>query len=528
MAAAAPRDLRGAAWALAAALAAHIPSLRAGWVLDDWELLVENPYVRSAGGLRVLLTRELFAATGEARLVPYYRPVTGFVYWLTYSLFGASPLLHHAFNVALHGACVVLFFFLVRALSVSARAATAMSVLFAVHPVSAEVVAYTGGRQDVLGWSLTFATMLLLLRASTVRRLAVVAFAGTLLAALTREFFLAAPLLHVVVALAAPHGRRKHSALAIGGGGILAAAAVLGLRRVLMIAPFDVGPKRVTEIVGTMAAVLGRFVADVFAPADLVVDVSVHPLDGGLAAVVLIGAIAVFVVGLRLVRRRAPDAAGAFVLGGATLAALTVLHTPVALRMGVISDRYAYGAVAAILLAAAPALDAIAARLGGERPLLRVATLAGTAVAIIPFTWARAADYASDDTLALAMIRERPDDPQAILAQIAALRGAGKKEEAYPLCHRYAEVMPKSLAVHPCLTEEAIAKKDYVRAANLLEPWVYSRPGDAAARGLYFDTLFRIGDVPRLKAALDYFEPVEPNAPDVRAAREAFDRTRPK
>jgi hypothetical protein len=80
--------------------------------------------------------------------------------------------------------------------------------------------------------------------------------------------------------------------------------------------------------------------------------------------------------------------------------------------------------------------------------------------------------------------------------------------------------------VNPCLAEEAIARKDYARAANLLEPWVYSRPGDVSARGMYFEALFRSGDLARVRAALDYFEPVEPNAPDVRAAREAYDRAR--
>jgi protein O-mannosyl-transferase len=519
---------RGAAFVLAAALAAHVASLRAGWVLDDWELLVENPYLRSTQGLGVVLTRELFVATAEPRLVPYYRPVTSFVYWLTYMLFGPSPLLHHLFNVALHGTSAVLFYLLLRALEIAPRAATALGILFAIHPISAEVVAYTGGRQDVLGWIFTFASLLLVLRSPKPARTFVVALAGTLLAALTREFFLSAPALLVVAAACSAQRPRSRAAIAAGAGGALAIAAVFALRSALHIVPFEAGPKTVERMIGACAVVLLRLAKDVVAPTDIAVDVTVQPLGAGGGFLVLVVTAAAFVAGLRLVRARAAHALPAFVLGGVALGLLAVMHTPVAMRYGVFSDRYAYGGAVAALLLLAPAADALAKKIAPEKAKLYAGLFVAVSVAVIPITWARAADYASDETLAEAMVRERPDDPQALLARIAALRGAGKKAEAYPLCHRYAELLPKAIAVSPCLAEEAIAAKDYARAAVLLEPWVYSRPGDVAARSMYFEASFRTGDLPRVQKALEYFEPVEPNAPDVRAAREAFDRARAK
>jgi hypothetical protein len=519
---------RGAAFVLAAALAAHIASLRAGWVLDDWELLVENPYLRSAKGLGVVLTRELFVATAEPRLVPYYRPVTSFVYWLTYTLFGASSILHHLFNVALHGTSAVLFYLVLRALEIAPRAATALGILFAIHPISAEVVAYTGGRQDVLGWIFTFASLLLVLRSTKPSRTFAVALVGTLLAALTREFFLAAPALLVVAAVSSPARPRSRAAFAAGGGGALAIATVFALRSALHIVPFATGSKSAERIAGACAVVLLRLVRDVLAPTDIAVDVTVRPLGGGAGLLVLLAAAASLVAAMRFVRARAAHALPAFVLGGVTLGVLAVMHTPVAMRFGVFSDRYAYGGAVAVLLVAAPAIDALARRIAPEKAKLYAGLFAAVAVAIIPITWARAADYASDESLADAMVRERPDDPQALLARIATLRGAGKKAEAYPLCHRYEELVPKAIVVSPCLAEEAIANNDYARAAVLLEPWVYSRPGDVAARSMYFEASFRTGDLARVQKALEYFEPVEPNAPDVRAAREAFDRARGK
>jgi hypothetical protein len=258
------------------------------------------------------------------------------------------------------------------------------------------------------------------------------------------------------------------------------------------------------------------------------VDVTVRPLGGGAGFVVLLAAAAALFAAMSFVRARAAHALPAFVLGGVTLGVLAVMHTPVAMRFGVFSDRYAYGGAVAVLLVAAPAIDALARRIAPEKAKLYAGLFAAVAVAIIPITWARAADYASDESLADAMVRERPDDPQALLARIATLRGAGKKAEAYPLCHRYEELVPKAIVVSPCLAEEAIANNDYARAAVLLEPWVYSRPGDVAARSMYFEASFRTGDLARVQKALEYFEPVEPNAPDVRAAREAFDRARGK
>src|SRR5205085_2778913 len=175
------------------------------------ELFVENPYLRTLGGLKVVLTRELFVAIAEPRLVPYYRPVSGLLYWITYQLFGTNALLQHVFNTALHGGCAVLFFFLVRELTKKPRVALFAAVIAATHPITTELVAYMGGRQDIIGWSFTFGALLILLRTRVVWRTFVVTFVATLLAALTREFFLAVPVLHVIGAAAAPARPRSRN-----------------------------------------------------------------------------------------------------------------------------------------------------------------------------------------------------------------------------------------------------------------------------------------------------------------------------
>jgi hypothetical protein len=512
----------------ASAIGAHLVSLKAGWVLDDWELFVENPYLRTAAGLKVLLTRELFVAIAEPRLVPYYRPVSGLMYWLTFQLFGTNAFLQHVLNAVLHGGCALLVFHLVARLTGRRRGALLAGTIAAAHPITVELVAYMGGRQDLVGWSLTFGAVILLLRPRGIAQTAAIAFAATFLAALTREFFLSAPLLHVIAAASAKDApSRKKSAVAAGAGGLAAAVSVLLLRRLLLIAPFDIR-RSVSpgDAVANFAAVLWRLVKDIIFPSDVVIELTIEPFRAPAAIALLGGALVGFVFAVRSIRRRAPIMLTPFLLGCGALASLALLHTSVALRFGGIADRYAYGALPAIVLVLTPVLDSVAERVHARGPRLLGALVAGILVACVPFTWARAADFASDETLQLAMVRERPDDPQALLATIARLRGEGKKEEAYPLCAEYSARNPRSLSAHACIAEDALSKKDYARAAKYLEPWVYSRPGDSAARAGYFEALFQTGDLRRIEAALAYFEPVEPNAPDVRAARAAYDRAR--
>jgi hypothetical protein len=343
-----------------------------------------------------------------------------------------------------------------------------------------------------------------------------------MLAALTREFFLAAPALHAVAAYAASTDakRARPTATAAAAGGALAAAVVLALRRALQITRFatdDVTPARA---IGAAASVLLRFVKDVLAPTDIAADVTILPLSAGLGAVVLIAAAGALAFAYRALKK------DPFLVGSVALAILVALHAPVALHFGIISDRYAYGAVAAVLLVAAPAIEAVIARIDPAKKVLYVGAVAGLTIALIPLTWARAADYTNDQTLTLALVRDRPDDPRAILSQIVTLRSEGRNAEAYPLCHRYAELLPDDIVVSSCLAEEAYEKKDDARAVKLLEPWLRAQPRDQRARAVYLQALFRMGDLARMQSELERFEAIAPNAPDLALARKALDDAR--
>src|SRR5437660_79022 len=89
-----PPPLNIARWSILVvplmAFVAHIPALSGGFVLDDVDLLVENPFVRTLGGLKVLLTSELFMACASPRRLPYWRPLSGALNWVSWQIFAES------------------------------------------------------------------------------------------------------------------------------------------------------------------------------------------------------------------------------------------------------------------------------------------------------------------------------------------------------------------------------------------------------------------------------------------------------
>src|SRR6266852_5911122 len=106
----------------------------------------------------------------------HYIPLTWMTLGLDYLLWGMNPVGYHLTNLLLHAANAVVFFFVVRrlltralsspsehgyALAVSAGFA---ALLFAIHPLRVESVAWVTERRDVLSGLFYLATILTYLR----------------------------------------------------------------------------------------------------------------------------------------------------------------------------------------------------------------------------------------------------------------------------------------------------------------------------------------------------------------------------
>jgi protein O-mannosyl-transferase len=137
--------------ALAAIVAvAYMPVSRAQLIWDDGENVTTNETLRSWDGLRQMWL--------IPQSIQQYYPLMYTTYWVEYHLWGLDPLGYHLVNVALHAAASVLVWRLLVRLRVPG--AWLAAVLFAVHPVAVESVAWVTERKNVLSLCLALSSML--------------------------------------------------------------------------------------------------------------------------------------------------------------------------------------------------------------------------------------------------------------------------------------------------------------------------------------------------------------------------------
>jgi protein O-mannosyl-transferase len=138
---------------------------------DDYENLVDNPHYQGLGWpqLRWMWT---------AFHMGHYIPLTWMTFGLDYLLWGMRPVGYHLANLLLHAANAVVFYFVVRRLLRAAlpgpvehrraglaAAAAFAALLFALHPLRVESVAWATERRDVLSGLFYLLTILFYLRA---------------------------------------------------------------------------------------------------------------------------------------------------------------------------------------------------------------------------------------------------------------------------------------------------------------------------------------------------------------------------
>ena len=155
-----------------AAFSSALPGGFQQW--DDVVLLVDNPAYRGLGwsNLKWMFTTNLMG---------HYMPLTWITYGLDYVVWGLNPFGYHLTNIVLHAANTVLVYLVTQRLfrivwpGASAagadglRIAAALATLvFAVHPLRVESVAWITERRDVLSGFFFLLAVLMYLRACEV------------------------------------------------------------------------------------------------------------------------------------------------------------------------------------------------------------------------------------------------------------------------------------------------------------------------------------------------------------------------
>jgi Flp pilus assembly protein TadD len=134
---------------LLAALAflVHANGLQNGFVWDDHVFVVENEGIRSFSYIGDHFLRpDAYMGDRETQI---WRPIRNVSYTLDYMIWGLTPAAFHLTNILLHAACCVLLFLTSRSL-LKESAAYSAALLFSVHPLLTEAVAWIKGRDDIL------------------------------------------------------------------------------------------------------------------------------------------------------------------------------------------------------------------------------------------------------------------------------------------------------------------------------------------------------------------------------------------
>jgi|GEM_PF-1118901 len=83
-------------------------------------------------------------------LVSSYRPIRYLTYAFDYHIFGMHPWGFRLMNIFYHALTVLSLFWMLKVFGLSKKAAFISALIFAIHPVHTDAVAYISGRRDVL------------------------------------------------------------------------------------------------------------------------------------------------------------------------------------------------------------------------------------------------------------------------------------------------------------------------------------------------------------------------------------------
>ena len=123
---------------------AYIQSFQGSWISDDVELIAGNTMIRSLAPANLRAIATFFEAGIN------YVPLTYLSFAFDYQLWGPHPSGFHLSNLVLHVANALVVYFLLLHMQESSGIAFAASLLWALHPVQVESVAWISERKNLL------------------------------------------------------------------------------------------------------------------------------------------------------------------------------------------------------------------------------------------------------------------------------------------------------------------------------------------------------------------------------------------
>ena len=125
---------------LALTAVAYLPSLNGSFVWDDARYIENNPLITTID-IKALFSRYVMGN---------YHPITMLVYALGYKLFALDPAGYHVVSLLIHLCNVLLVFYALFLLSRQVMPALVAALLFGIHPLHVESVAWASELKDLL------------------------------------------------------------------------------------------------------------------------------------------------------------------------------------------------------------------------------------------------------------------------------------------------------------------------------------------------------------------------------------------
>jgi protein O-mannosyl-transferase len=470
---------------LAAVLCAYLRALGGELVYDDLQMIARNPEIRSLAHVPRLFTQAYWEFLGEepGSSTSYWRPLTATVLALAHSAGGGRVQAFHAASLCVHLAAVAVAYALLLRLTRDRAAAFLAALLFGLHPLQVEGVAWISALSDPLWGLFGLLALLAFVRwrergSRGVPLLSAFAFG---LALLAKEAAVAVlPLALVVDALRPrddlPPGRSRLlgpiAAPARAYGALAAVLLLYYLARVAVFGEPTAGLERVTTYFGVGPARLALLRLELLGgglkllawPVGLNVFRPFHPALA-LAHPTVWGALLALLVYLVLLALSAFHGRRAEVLALATIPAalLPVLVRVASLGRFPLSDRFHYVSVLGFALYVALVVRRLLPGRPAQALLLLLAALYGV------LTWQRSGVWRNEDALFRSAVAADPRSPYAhwglgrvLLQRARSGRDPAALDEAFGVYARAMELVEEALK-HPNDTDVFVSGADVLQ-----------------------------------------------------------------
>ena len=537
-------------------------SLANGFLTDDVPFILQNPFVQNPRLWSRIFEGSMWAFQGGRS--DFYRPLQFFSYAIVYRLTGPDPATLHFIQLLLYSVTVGLMFALGRKLLQSDLAAFAATLLWAVHPLHVEAVAWISSLSEVGFGCFYLLAFLVFLHAERMaggprlrfHALAALAFLGALL---FKEMALSFPLVLLAYWLLVAE-RERWLSRAARWSPYLAAVAIYLALRIIAIGGLASTPQAAgwTSRAKAALALLGSHTRLFFWPGEpnyhrpFEISSSLHSVWPWFILLIL---------AVTLGRRKHEPLLG-FLVVWWVLGLVPCLDIRY-LKIPCLTDRYSYLPSVALCMAGGLALFArLPARFPQARwavfllPALALASLMGAVqtVRAIPF-------WRNDEAMCDRALAQSPSDPLVhfnragiLQYQYGDLAGARKEYETamrlaeadppvkaamtfqYLLAHgqmahrqgrtdeaiRYLEkairASRENKAAYDALGAVYFPRGDYARAAGYFQQAVQVNPYDPGSRFYLGTCWMKLGEYPR---AVEQFRTARVIDPTYREAYEA-------